>query len=61
MALAKFAIMIELRKDGKLYLNAANNDLPKDAAIMQLKGLIAQLEKDYFDDALRNRIFADSL
>ena len=55
MALARFAIIMELREDGRVYLDATNKDLPKDTIIMQLKGLTQQLENEYFDDAAQNR------
>jgi len=57
MALARYGIIIELRENGKVYLDATNHDMPKDTIIMQLKGLTQQLETEYFNEATSNRTF----
>ncbi len=57
MPLARYGIIIELRENGKIYLDATNHDMPKDSVVMQLKSLVQYLEKEYNEEAEANRTF----
>ena len=51
MALARFAIMIELNEDGKVRIKAENNDLTAETVIMRLRAFVRDMERDYFKSA----------